>query len=178
MSALSELAFSAFLQAHAQEPYVQALAVFGARWLIIGVLLATFIAALIERESEARHAWREVGWSMGVAACLSLALALLIGRERPFQEVASGVMAWIPAPASLHSFPSTHSAMAWAWASSASWLARSYAWLWVLVAALISLSRVLVGVHYLSDVVGGLCIGVLAFFLVRAGHRFTQRVIA
>ena len=173
----SEAAFSAYLQGTVHAPFVRELAVFGARGLILGVLVASGAAAYYEQDPRTRHGWREVGWAVGGAACLSLALALLIGRERPFQQVADLVMAWIPAPASLHSFPSTHTAAAWAWASGVSWIYRPYAWLWILVALAISISRVFVGVHFVSDVVGGIVVGVGAFFLVRVGHSLTEAVI-
>lgn len=177
MSLFTEAGLSAYAQLHLGSPVWRAFAVFGARWCIMGVLLATLLALLIEHDPETRHRWKETWWSIGVAACISLFLALVIGRVRPFQEAVSGVLPWIPAPASLHSFPSTHSAVIWAWASSASWISRPFSWLWILVAVIVSSSRVLVGVHYLSDVLAGMCVGVASFLLVRWGHRFTQRIV-
>jgi membrane-associated phospholipid phosphatase len=45
-----------------------------------------------------------------------------------------------------------------------------FGWLLVLWAPLVSLARVVVGVHYLSDVAAGLVIGVLAGGVMAAIH--------
>ena len=155
----------------------EALAIFFARWLLPLVFLVTGVSTLVEREPVARHRWREVWWSIGLAAVLCLLLSSAIGRARPFRENAELVRALIPPPASWHSFPSTHASLAWAWMSSVLHLDRSTVWLGGLVAVLVSLGRVVVGVHYPSDVLAGAVVGCVATALVHLGHRYTRRLL-
>lgn len=158
-------------------PTTEALAIFSARWLLPLVFLVTLVATLVEREPVARHRWREVWWSIGLAAVLCLFLSSAIGRERPFRENAELVRALIPPPASMHAFPSTHASLAWAWMSSVLSLDRTTVWLGGLVAVLVSLGRVVVGVHYPSDVLAGMVVGCMATALVQLGHRYTRRLL-
>lgn len=174
---LTELGFSAYLQAHLGD-FTQPFSIFAARWLIILVFVATFLATIAERDRVTKHAWRELWWSVALALVTSLTLAALIGRVRPFHDPSGLVRALVPNPASEYSFPSSHASTIWAWAFAASWIHRPAAWLWVLIATLVALGRVFVGVHYLSDVLAGMVVGAGAFFIVRFGHRFTQRIVA
>ncbi len=101
-------------------------------------------------------------WQM----CLAMLLAFLINdvtlkplvhRLRPYQRDAS-VSVIGPAPTD-YSFPSGHAAatFAAAVALSRAWPAGTVAW--YLLAALISYSRLYLGVHYPSDVVAGALVG-------------------
>ena len=65
-----------------------------------------------------------------------------------------------------HSFPSSHAAIAWALAGSIWFHHKKNALLALLAAALISVGRVLAGVHYLSDVLAGGFIGLIVAWLV------------
>jgi undecaprenyl-diphosphatase len=64
------------------------------------------------------------------------------------------------------SFPSSHAVNM---ASTATWFSyqyRRYTWIFVTIAVLVGYSRIYVGVHYPSDVLGGAIIGVFCAFLV------------
>lgn len=78
----------------------------------------------------------------------------LFKRERPFEEGHDALikMVW-QAP----SFPSAHAALAFAAAAVAFWNSAGY-WFFI-VAAVVAVSRVAVGVHYVSDVLVGSLIG-------------------
>lgn len=105
-------------------------------------------------------------WSLfkaGFPATLAaLCLKVLIGRARP-DGAPSGWLNFDPfaADASFQSFPSAHAALAGALAVSAMRLAPRQSWLWLSLAGLIALSRVLLGDHWPSDVIAGLSLGVL-----------------
>ncbi|MGC8855178.1 MAG: phosphatase PAP2 family protein [Anaerolineae bacterium] len=94
---------------------------------------------------------------IAVLAVIVMALKFTIRRRRPHGEWGSIYRNTDP-----HSFPSGHAARAFLIAVIASglgplWLA-GLLWLW---APLVSLARVAMGVHYLSDVIVGAFIGIL-----------------
>jgi undecaprenyl-diphosphatase len=93
-----------------------------------------------------------------VLAFLVLAIKFTIRRKRPEGEWGAIYRNTDP-----HSFPSGHAARAFMLAVMA--LALGPAWFGGLVAVwapLVSLARVSMGVHYLSDVVAGMLVGILA----------------
>ena len=106
-------------------------------------------------------AWRqwEVVEFFGILGLAGVVLAIkfLVRRERP-----QGEWGGIYRNTDPHSFPSGHAARAFLIAVIASalapvWLA-TLLWIW---APLVSLARVAMGVHYLSDVVAGAALGVI-----------------
>jgi undecaprenyl-diphosphatase len=72
------------------------------------------------------------------------------------------------------SFPAGHAATAFAGATLLSYIAPRAAPIFVLLAAAIGLSRVYVGVHYPTDVLGGavigIAVGIAAVFALRLAH--------
>ncbi len=92
---------------------------------------------------------------VGLLAVLVLCIKFLVRRRRP-----EGEWGKIYRNTDPHSFPSGHAARAFLLAVVAlglgpSWLAISL-WIW---APLVSLARVAMGVHYLSDIVVGALLG-------------------
>ncbi len=110
--------------------------------------------------------WRQwavvVLGSIGVLALLVFPVKQMIRRRRP-----EGLWGMIYRKTDPHSFPSGHAARAFLIAILATGLGPGWLtpllWVW---APLVSLARVAMGVHYLSDIVGGLILGVLAGLLV------------
>ena len=99
----------------------------------------------------------ELFW-ISILAALVMALKSSIRRRRPEGEWGAIYRNTDP-----HSFPSGHAARSFLIAVLATllgppWLALIL-WIW---APLVSLARVAMGVHYLSDVVAGAVVGVLA----------------
>ena len=93
---------------------------------------------------------------LGLAGVV-LAIKFMVRRERP-----AGEWGGIYRNTDPHSFPSGHAARAFLLAVIASalappWLAAAL-WVW---APLVSLARVAMGVHYLSDVVAGAVLGMI-----------------
>lgn len=109
--------------------------------------------------------WKQ--WAVELVACIAvLALVVfplkwLIRRRRP-----EGLWGMIYRKTDPHSFPSGHAARAFLIAVVITALGPAWivpiVWVW---APLVSLSRVAMGVHYLSDIIGGLILGLLAGLL-------------
>ncbi len=118
-------------------------------------------AALILLWFFSNSAWKQ--WAvveffgiLGLAGVV-LAIKFMVRRERP-----AGEWGGIYRNTDPHSFPSGHAARAFLLAVIASalappWLAAAL-WVW---APLVSLARVAMGVHYLSDIVAGAVLGMI-----------------
>jgi undecaprenyl-diphosphatase len=95
-----------------------------------------------------------------VLAFLVLAIKFSIRRQRP-----AGDWGAIYRNTDPHSFPSGHAARAAMLAVMALGLGPAwFGWLVLAWAPLVSLARVVTGVHYLSDIIAGLLLGALAGF--------------
>lgn len=134
----------------------------GAIWLALGAALA-------------------IAYPARTAGAVQLALALLVtclltdgimkplvGRERPYTVSTDGPVLIVPPPESA-SFPSGHAALAFAGAYALSHVWRRARWLLWSLASLIAVSRVYVGVHYPSDVIGGAVVGLACAVFVVGG---------
>jgi undecaprenyl-diphosphatase len=122
-------------------------------------------------------AWRRARWRDFAALAGALLLATiaadwilkpLIDRTRPFDAIPGvAVIGGRPHDAS---FPSGHAANAFAAALVLSATAPRGRVVWWLLAAAIAYSRVYLGVHYPSDVVGGALVGAICGAIVAAAR--------
>jgi membrane-associated phospholipid phosphatase len=105
-------------------------------------------------------------------------IRLLSGRTRPSErEARSGWYGlwygktFLLRKNKFHSFPSGHTASAFAFFGTAAWARRRWGWLALSLAGAIAWSRLYLNAHHLSDVVVALIIGLLLAFVVwrRAG---------
>ncbi len=125
-------------------------------WILCTVLLLCFKKT------------RTVGWMCAVALLASLVinnliLKNLIARIRPY-EVIEGLKILINAPHDF-SFPSGHTASSFATATVLYMtLPKKFGIPALILAVLISISRLYLGVHYPTDVLGGLISGVAIAF--------------
>jgi undecaprenyl-diphosphatase len=141
----------------AAEPWLAALGVFlSSRWML--VLVGGPLALRLAR----RRAWGailSIVLAVGVADLVSSRIVKpAVGRVRPCRAL-DGIRVpdgCGPAP----SFPSSHAATGFALAVAAAPGLR-YGWGLLGVAAAVAASRVLLGVHYPSDVVAGAALGAL-----------------
>jgi undecaprenyl-diphosphatase len=106
-------------------------------------------------------AWRQwalvVGFSILVTAVVVLAVKFTVRRRRP-----EGKWGDVYRKTDPHSFPSGHAARAFVLAVMAFWLGPPWlGWILMIWAPMVTLARVAMGVHYLSDVLAGALCGVL-----------------
>ena len=124
--------------------------------------------------------WLWKGGSSGRWLVLSLGLSILLAdqtsshllkdlveRARPCNAL-DGVLT--PAgKSSAYSFPSSHAANMGASMFLLSVYFRSWTWAFILIALLVGSSRIYLGLHYPSDVLGGFLLGIIFGFLVWRG---------
>nr|WP_242549036.1 undecaprenyl-diphosphatase [Alicyclobacillus mali (ex Roth et al. 2021)] len=133
---------------------------------------ALFIAywfALPKEDLRSRNQLAVAGLSGVLALVLNVVISHFIWfRPRPFVVFPKGTYTeLIPHPADA-SFPSDHSAGSWGFAGG-SW-GRTPRWIWLpftVIAVLVMIARVFVGVHYPTDVIGGMAVGLVASAVVR-----------
>ena len=118
----------------------------GACWFVLGLGGAAL-------DPDRRGHWLEATATVGIAYGTSTAIKNAIGRKRPAVEDLPAIMR---TPTGL-SFPSSHSTSSFAAARAFSSLLPGPP-LYVLAAAMAT-SRLLVGVHYPSDIVAGTALG-------------------
>lgn len=140
-------------------PWLSRLADSGGIWLLWAILLL----ALNRKE-------RQVGGQMLLALGLSLIFCNLIlkntvGRLRPF-EVNPMAELLVAAPKDF-SFPSGHSSASFAAASVLLLNRHRGRWIALILASLIAFSRLYLYVHFPTDVLGGIALGVFCGLLSR-----------
>lgn len=160
------------LQKTLNSPLSHVVAVFLARWLI---WLFIPFALLARRARRLRHAVYEAAWAAALAFTMSTLLAGLLGRVRPYLAV-QGVEALVPPNLQAGSFPSSHTAIAVGVAAALAYADVPVGIAAFVMAILIALGRIAAGMHYPTDVLGGIVVGLLAFAVVRAIHRGLVRI--
>ena len=137
-------------------PLITSLGNAGILWILIGLVLLT------------RPSWRKAGVVLLLALLIeaflcNIVLKNLVAMPRPF-TLHENVQLLIPAPHD-YSFPSGHTGAAFA-SAAALYFSRARYWLMVLVlAVLIAFSRLYLYVHFPTDVLGGIVLGVASAWL-------------
>jgi lipid A 4'-phosphatase len=101
--------------------------------------------------------------SIAVSGLAVDVLKFIVGRTRPKLLFANGVddFSWLGLRPDHWSFPSGHSATIVALATALWFIWPRHVLFYILVAAIVALSRVFVGAHYLSDVFAGALVAIL-----------------
>jgi undecaprenyl-diphosphatase len=132
----------------------------------IGWIVVSAVVAILARQ------FRPI-----LAVTIAVLLALLSGdglktmvtRDRPF--VSSRAVAVIGKKPHDSSFPSGHAATSFAAAGVLATVAPAGKWAWWTGATLVAYSRVYLGVHYPSDVIGGALVGLACAWVVTKAMR-------
>ena len=116
--------------------------------------------------------------AIGVSGILAQVIKHIVGRARPKLLSEYGAFHFEPLSVKnvLASFPSGHSTTVFAAAVALSLIFPRARAVWFVIAAAIALSRIVVGAHYPSDVVGGAALGASVAYLVALV--FARRSIA
>ncbi len=143
------------------------------RTLSIATPLAVIITGIAEDEPDVTRKGFVIGASFLTAMTLETCLKHLVRRQRPFNASED-----IDQKIHSHgfSFPSGHCTEAFAIATSLSltwpkWYVITPAFLW---AGTVAYSRMFLGVHYPSDVLAGILIGVGSSFLCYSAQRWIK----
>jgi len=144
----------------------------------IGVELLVFCVAaqwwVKQDRAHTRYVLVSSGFAFLVGLALNQLILLFIHRMRPYD---AGLTHLLIAPSTDYSFPSDHATASFAIAASFL-VHRCYrrGWGFLGAALLICFSRIYVGTHYASDVLGGAMTGVIAAVLVRFVYREGSRL--
>jgi len=121
-----------------------------------------------------RHVLVATGLSFLLGLALNQLILLFVHRMRPYD---GGVTHLLIDRSADYSFPSDHATATFAIAAAFLLHGMRRAGLsFLAAAALVTFSRVYVGTHYASDVLGGALTGTLAAFIVRIGYREDTRI--
>jgi undecaprenyl-diphosphatase len=138
-----------------------------------GVPFMILLVALQWWSKRPRQERRYVCVAAGLSFLLGLAIAqimlLFIHRIRPYD---AGISHLIVAPTVDWSFPSDHAiaSLSIAFAFALNGL-RRWSIMFFVLASLVCFSRIFVGMHYASDILGGAAVALLAAYLVKLLYR-------
>lgn len=162
----------------AQSDYWRVITDFGrAGTYIVGALIAFAVLALLalrdpDKTSRFRAGARNSLYVFFTLVSSGIAINLMkfvIGRQRPKAMFENEFYGFIPfnTHQAMNSFPSGHSQTIWALAMALTFIFPRFAPLCITVAAVIALSRVVLTVHFVSDIIAGAFVAIAAAVLLK-----------
>ncbi len=150
-----------------------------AEWILLPTLLLAVLGGLALRFAPEHFRTQKLKYMTFISTFLFFSTAgpglvanlfkRLIGRARPMHMEELGLFHFQPVfnDWTFQSFPSGHASTMFAFATGVIFLFPKLRW-WVLtLAALVGLSRIIIGVHYPTDIFAGFLFGTIAAFAVR-----------
>ena len=140
-------------------------------WWLIGSVMCYLASYLLPHRKQSLRRTSLAVLAAVVASGITLnLLKIVFARPRPRMLFREGLYAfdWGRIGSDVGSFPSGHATTIAALAVIGAWLWPKTSWVWLTVVILVALSRVILGSHYLADVVAGGYVGMVVAFGVRA----------
>jgi membrane-associated phospholipid phosphatase len=164
---------------HTARPIEKSLRV--ATWLadekiLLSAAALFWLSSRGRREPSLQHCADQILMSAVISSALPHVIKLFVARERPDRTVIHGFRHGVPRSGNAwDSFPSGHALHLGALAAAGSRLMSETSGhvIWLSAAALAS-TRVFLLAHYLTDVLGGLTIGIFVDHIVRRLRRFSH----
>ncbi len=142
---------------------------------VLGLVVSTYLArnsindAMISRYRRYIRSWAYMLVSMAVAAALLNLLKFAVGRYRPRYLFNDDLAGFEPFGLALKmaSFPSGHAQSIWSAMVALCFLTPKFSPIYIAAAILVSASRFLTAVHYVSDVIFGSFLSIAVAILIR-----------
>jgi membrane-associated phospholipid phosphatase len=144
-----------------------------AYWVPGIIIIGSFGYGLLKKNEQIRQNGYELLINIAVSQLITEAIKISVNRERPAERYPNKIFA--NSPTHGYSFPSGHTSLAFATATTLAldykkWYIVVPAYLW---AGSVAYSRMYLGVHYPSDVLGGIIIGIGSGYL---SHWLTKKL--
>jgi len=113
---------------------------------------------------EKKREWIPPLWiSIGLTAVATILIKIIVSRTRPFEALALPLIKGVEYTSAAWntSFPSLHAAAVFSLVPILDKEFPKIKWFWIILAVIISLSRIYTGAHYISDVIAGALIGIV-----------------
>lgn len=146
-------------------PFLDTLMIFFAKDAL-EIYVALFVIAwfaLPKQDIQNRHALVVAGFSGILALMINVVISHIWFRPRPFTVLHKGTFTELVPHSNDASFPSDHTSgsfgfAAGSWGRQQTWISRTF----TMVAIIVMFARIYVGVHYPTDVLAGMMVGIVS----------------